>query len=418
MSFQHRPRQLLRAALSVGLVLVLAACAQEYPNSTFNHNTEFNTSIDALWDQLLFWGTIVFVVVETALIITVFRFRRREGSPPPSQVHGNTTLEIAWTVAPALILVLIAVPTVRTIFVTQAEAVPDALQVEVTGHQWWWEFYYPEYGVRTANEVYVPVGRTVNFALRSNDVLHSFWVPQMGGKRDLITNRTNYVWFTPNDTLPSTAWNGFCVEFCGPSHANMKFRLYTVQPDEFERWVAHQQSPAVFGAVTPPATADDEAAEGGEGEAGEALPAAAQLAPYWFPEEQLGTHNIPTARIPSSVRIDQSLALVGDPQRGMEIYSRSTCIGCHAISGNPMSISRIGPDLTHIGSRHTIAGGMFPNDTRYLTAWIKNSRALKPGVLMPTAGIGEYDPITGMTLEFGLDDQQVADIVAYLQALR
>src|SRR5690606_18063738 len=125
-----------------------------------------------------------------------------------------------WTVAPALILVLIAVPTVRTIFVTQAEAVPEAWQVEATGHQWWWEFYYPEYGVRTANEVYVPVGRTVNFALRSNDVLHSFWVPQMGGKRDLITNRTNYLWFTPNDTLPSTAWNGFCVEFCGASHAN------------------------------------------------------------------------------------------------------------------------------------------------------------------------------------------------------
>lgn len=414
MSSQHRPRQFFRAALSAGLLLALAACAQEYPNSTFNHHTEFNTSIDALWDQLLFWGTIVFVVVEIALIVTVIKFRRREGSPPPSQVHGNTALEIAWTVAPALILVLIAVPTVRTIFVTQAEAVPEALQVEVTGHQWWWEFYYPEYGVRTANEVYVPVGRTVNFALRSNDVLHSFWVPQMGGKRDLITNRTNYLWFTPNDTLPSTAWNGFCVEFCGASHANMKFRLYTVQPDEFDRWVAHQQSPAMFGAVAP---AGGEEGEGDdEGEAGEAVPVVTQPAPYWFPEEQLAAHNIPTGRIPASVRIDESL--VGDPQRGMEIYSRSTCIGCHAISGNPMSISRIGPDLTHIGSRHTIAGGVFPNDTRHLTAWIKNSRALKPGVLMPTAGIGEYDPITGMTLEFGLDDQQVADIVAYLQALR
>ena len=420
MSSNHRPRQLVAAALSAGLVLALAACAQDYPNSTFNHHTEFNTQIDFLWDRLLFWGTVVFVLVEVALIYTIFKFRHREGAPTPKQVHGNTTLEIIWTIAPALILVLIAVPTVRTIFRTQAPAVPDALQVEVIGHQWWWEFRYPEYGVRTANELYLPVGRTVNLTLRSNDVIHSFWVPQLGGKRDLITNRTNYLWFTPDSSLESTVWNGFCAEFCGPSHANMKFRTYTVQPEEFERWIANQQAPAAFGAVAPAAPAA--ASEGGEAvqvAAADSVAApAATSEPYWFPKEELPAYAIPTGRIPARLAMPEGM--VGDPQRGLEVYSRSTCIGCHAINGNPMSISRIGPDLTHVGSRHTIAAGMFPHEADYLFAWIKNSRALKPGSLMIPVGIGERDPITGMVIteRGGLNDQQIADIVAYLQALK
>src|SRR5690606_30173493 len=277
----------------------------------------------------------------------------------------NTTLEIMWTVAPALILILIAVPTVRTIFRTQAPAVPEALQVEVIGHQWWWEFHYPEYGVRTANELYLPVGRTVNLTLVTKDVIHSFWVPQLGGKRDLISNRTNYLWFTPDSSLESTVWNGFCAEFCGPSHANMKFRTYTVQPDEFERWMSNQQSPAAFGAVTPPAPAAAEG-EAVQVAAADSVTPAAALEPYWYPEEELPAYAIPTGRIPASLAMPDGL--VGDPQRGLEIYSRSTCIGCHAISGNPMSLARIGPDLTHIGSRHTLGAGMFPNEPSFMFA--------------------------------------------------
>lgn len=423
MSFNHRPRRFVAAALSAGLVLALAACAQDYPNSTFNHHTEFNTAIDFLWDRLLFWGTVVFVVVEVALIYTIFKFRHREGAPAPKQVHGNTTLEIMWTVAPALILILIAVPTVRTIFRTQAPAVPEALQVEVIGHQWWWEFHYPEYGVRTANELYIPVGRTVNLTLKTNDVIHSFWVPQLGGKRDLISNRTNYLWFTPDSSLESTVWNGFCAEFCGSSHANMKFRTYTVQPQEFERWIANQQSPAAFGAVVRPSAAAAAAPAAGEGEAvqvtaADSVPAAAALEPYWFPEAELPVHAVPTGRIPAALAMPEGL--VGDAQRGLELYSRSTCIGCHAINGNPVSLSRIGPDLTHVGSRHTIAAGMFPNEPEFMFAWIKNSRALKPGSLMLPVGIGQRDPITGMVIgeRGGLNDQQIVDIVAYLQALK
>ena len=166
MASTHRPRRRLLAALAAGVALTLAACTSDtYPNSTFHHTTEFNESIDFLWDRLLFWGTIVFLLVETMLVYTIIKFRGKEGQSEPKHVHGNTTLEILWTAIPALILVFIAVPTVRTIFRTQAKAAPNALQVEVIGHQWWWEFRYPQYGVTTANELYLPTGRTVYFAL-------------------------------------------------------------------------------------------------------------------------------------------------------------------------------------------------------------------------------------------------------------
>ena len=158
-----RPRRLIMAALTVVLALAFAACSQEeLPNTTFNPHTEFGGAIDELWDKLLFWGTLVFVFVEAALIFVVVRYRHREGRPEPKHVHGNTTLEILWTVLPALILVLIAVPTVRTIFRFQADAPANAIQVNVIGHQWWWEFEYPQYGFRTANELYLPTGRTVS----------------------------------------------------------------------------------------------------------------------------------------------------------------------------------------------------------------------------------------------------------------
>jgi len=215
MAWLFRQRRLNTVALTVALALVAGACSTEYPNSTFNHTTDFNTAIDGLWDKLLFWGTLVFIGVEAGLIYVIVKFRRRPNGADPKPVHGNTVLEILWTAIPAVILIFIAIPNVRTIFATQAKAAPDALQIEVIGHQWWWEFRYPEYGMSTANEIYLPKGRTVNFALTTVDVLHSFWIPQLGGKRDLITNRTNYLWFTPNADLETLALNGFCAEYCG-----------------------------------------------------------------------------------------------------------------------------------------------------------------------------------------------------------
>ena len=421
-----RPRRLATAALTVALALALAACSQELPNTTFEPHTEFGGAIDVLWDKLLLWGTLVFVLVEAALIFVVVRYRRRAGRPEPRHVHGNTTLEILWTVLPAVILVLIAVPTVRTIFRFQADAPASAVQVNVIGHQWWWEFEYPQYGFKTANEIYLPVGRTVSFHLRSQDVLHSFWIPQLGGKRDVITNRTNYLWFTPDSSLGADVWNGFCAEYCGASHANMRFRAFTVPVADFERWVAHQRSGPVIGA--PPAPAPAAGAPVAPG-AAPAPGAAAQTAaaPATPPAPVVGVSNpgltlalfpqlpdyaIPKTPIPAG--LDFPSGLVGDAERGRQIFSRSACVGCHMIQG--ISASPVGPNLTHVGSRTTIAAGLYPNDAEHLARWIKNAPAMKPGVIMPPQGKGLRDPKTnapGM-----LDDAQIADIVAFLLALK
>ena len=431
-----RPRRMASAALLGALALGLAACGGEYPNSTFNPNSEYNAAIDALWDKLLFWGTLVFIGVEAALIYTIFKFRRRPGGGVPKQVHGNTALEITWTAIPAVILIFIAIPTVRTIFKTQAKAAPDALQVEVIGHQWWWEFRYPQYGISTANELYLPNGRTVNFQLKTIDVLHSFWIPQMGGKRDLISNRTNYLWFTPNKDLGSSAWNGFCAEFCGPSHANMRFRVFTVTPDEFGQWTAHQKQPAIFPAMAvAPASAAPAVAPVPSGTGSTPLlqvaaattpvetAAPAAPVPMWvFPKERLEKEfafTIPKTPLTNQISFDDGVIGKGDAERGRQLYNRSSCIGCHAIAGTPMNMARVGPNLTHVGSRHTIAGGLYPNDTKHLSYWIKSAPHMKPGSIMPSLGKGVTDPKTKMVVNVGgLTDAEVADIVAYLQALK
>ncbi len=411
----HRLRRLRPAAVAALLAWMLAACSQTYPNSTFDHYTDFNRDIDALWDSLLFWGTLVFVLVEAGLVYTIVRFRKREGQAEPKHVHGNTTLEIAWTVIPAIILLVIAIPTVRTIFKTQAQARPDALQVEVIGHQWWWEFRYPQYGVTTANELYLPIGRTVNFSMISKDVIHSFWIPQLGGKRDVMANRKNFLWFTVDSITTSSAWNGTCNEYCGESHANMRFRVFTVQPAEFASWIAHQKSPAAFGATAPPTIPPPTSAPATDTARVATTPLTA--AGYAFPREQLPDHTVPKTHLPDGLAFPEHL--IGDAARGQQIYSRSSCIGCHTIAGNPMSAGIIGPNLTHVGTRHTIAAGIYPNDTRHMARWIKNAPKMKPGSIMPALGTNERDPKTGRVVTTGgLDYQQIADIVAYLQALK
>jgi cytochrome c oxidase subunit II len=404
--------------------LAASAGAQNYPNTTFNYTTDLNEATTHLWDSLLFWATIVFVIVQVGILYIIFKFKARPDSPEPKHVHGNTALEIAWTAIPAVILAVIAVPTVKTIFVTQAKAPAGALQVEVIGHQWWWEFKYPEYGFSTANELYLPVNRAVNFKLNTADVLHSFWIPRLGGKRDLISNRTNYLWMTPRDSMVMKALNGSCNEYCGESHANMKFRVFTVSPEQFASWAAHQKAPAVYGVAPAPAPATAPAAAGTAsttkgGQVGTQLANAATPAPvgFIFPREKLDASTLPTMQPPSSISFPDNL--VGDAERGRQVYSRSSCIGCHKITGNPMSAGVLGPNLTHVGSRYTIAGALYENKTANLVRWIKNAPAMKPGSLMPAIGTGEYNPIIKAKVTMGgLTDQQIADVAAYLQALK
>jgi cytochrome c oxidase subunit 2 len=413
----------LRQVASFGFVaivmLALAACAAEYPNTTFEPKSEVARAIDFLWDRLLLLGTIVFVLVEAALIYVVFRYRRRptdSGRPP--QTHGNAVLEIIWTLIPAFILIFLAIPTVRTIFQTQAKVAAGALEIEVIGHQWWWEFRYPEYKIVTANEIYLPAGRTVNFKLTSADVIHSFWIPQLSGKRDAVTNRTNYLWFTPDSTLGPSVWNGFCTEYCGSSHAKMRFRAFTVTPDQFQSWVAGQQKPAAFGAVASPVAPS--VPSPAPATPAPATPQASLVtaAGYTFPQNLPEfEYAKPNSVIPAGLSFTKGLT--GNPARGMQAYNGAACIGCHTIGGNPMSVGIVGPNLTHFGSRATIGAGNFPNTPAYLALWIKNTRAMKPGVLMPTLGKDQYDPILKKNVTTGgLEDQQIADIVAYLMSLK
>jgi cytochrome c oxidase subunit 2 len=459
------------------LVVAALSCNEAHPNSTLQPHSDLGREIDFLWNRLLFLGTIVFILVEGVLVYVVFKYRRRENQPTPPQTHGSTKLEIAWTLIPAVILVFIAVPTVKTIFITQAAAAPGSLNIDVTGHQWWWEFKYPDYGVTTANEIYLPVGRTVNFRLRSADVIHSFWTPQLGGKRDVVTNRTNYIWYTPDSSTSGNVWNGFCVEYCGSSHANMRFRVFTVSQQQFDSWVAGQKMPARFGAVaaaapatgpnpspnatqampTPagpnaPSQAAQAAAPGiakqssGTGPAGgnhaaiargqnpganpgartgdatTAVPApspGAIEAGYIFPRERIPEYAIPHTPVPGDLKF--TAGLTGNAARGQQVFSGAACIGCHSIAGNPSAMGVTGPNLTHVGSRSTIAAGRYPNAAAYLALWIKNARKMKPDVIMPTLGLDEYDPVLKAKVTSangGLSDQQIADIVAYLTALK
>jgi cytochrome c oxidase subunit 2 len=435
-----RPRQLASVLLAAAALLALVACGTKYPNSTFDNTTDFNTDINALWNRLLLLGTIVFVLVEGLLVYTIIRYRKREGAPMPKAVHGHTALEITWTIIPALILALIAVPTVKTIFKTEAKAAAGSLEVQVIGHQWWWEFRYPQYGVVTANELYLPAGRTANFALQSRDVIHSFWAPELGGKRDLITNHTNYIWYTPRDSLVENVYNGFCTEYCGSSHANMRLRVYVVAPDKFESWAAHQKTvaagspaPVTAATATTPATARKPILAAASIAGAMAMPAPAPLAVtegYVFPKEKLPSHTVPNTPLPAGIAFDDALLAQGDAARGHELVTnianlaKAPCMTCHIIKGEAPGGMKLtddqatAPNLTHFATRHTFAGGLYSADPRALARWIKNAPAMKPGSIMPTLGTGQFNPLMKMTNAAGLDDRQIADIVAYLMSLK
>jgi cytochrome c oxidase subunit 2 len=276
--------------------------------------------------------TAIFVVVAGLLTYSIIRFRRRpgqEGGEPP-QVYGSNQIELAWTVVPILIVVVLFLATARYIFgIEGLEPPPNALQVTVVGHQWWWEIRYPDLGIVTANELHVPVSdpteRTPTFVtLESADVIHSFWVPQLAGKMDVIPNKTNRVWIDPH--TPGL-YVGQCAEFCGVQHAGMLLRVIVHPTNEFAVWVAAQQAPAT----------DD-----------------------------------PEVR------------------SGRALFESTACINCHTVRGTPAN-GMFGPDLTHLMSRSTLGAGVAPNTPEHLRDWIDNPDALKPGALMPAMKLSRAD---------------------------
>ena len=257
-AFTPRRRRVIALLLVLTALLVLSACAgpdrldlesvvaSELPQNSLDPAGPDARQIDNLW-WLVFWiATAIFVVVQAALLYAVIRFRRRKGEDRPvKQVHGNTRLEIVWTIIPAVLLAAIAIPTVATLFDVRSEPDPEenALQIEVIGHQWWWEFHYPEYGFTTANEIHIPAGRPVYLTMTSEDVIHSFWVPRLAGKRDVVPGRATHLAIEADEP---GLYLGQCAEFCGLAHADMRHRVFADDEADFEAWAQAQSQPVVI----------------------------------------------------------------------------------------------------------------------------------------------------------------------------
>ncbi len=229
----------LRVALAT-LAVLFGGCAWDGPRSTLAPRSDFARAILDVYG-IVTWASIgIALVVAVGLGWVLLTFRARPGQPMPPQTRGHTGLEIAWTVAPAVVLLVITVPTIQVIFQTARPAPPGALDVIVDGRQWWWEFRYPSLNLVTANELHLPVGRPAVLLLESPDVIHSFWVPQLGGKRDVVPGRRLHLTLTPEVV---GEYLGQCAEFCGASHALMGVRVIVQSPEAFQRWVAGQQAP-------------------------------------------------------------------------------------------------------------------------------------------------------------------------------
>jgi cytochrome c oxidase subunit II len=269
--------------------------------------------------------TAIFVVVGGLILFTIFRFRRRPGDDlhqEPPQVYGSNQIEAAWTIIPLLIVFILIGVSARVIAAVQNASPPKStLHITVIGHQWWWEVYYPDYGVRTANEIHIPAnidGQTATYlTLQSADVIHSFWVPQLSGKMDLIPNRNNYLWIDPKDP---GVYVGNCAEYCGTQHAKMLLRVIAQTPADFNKWAADQRKP------------QEESAQA----------AGAKAA-----------------------------------------FESLSCISCHAIRGTSAA-GRFGPDLTHMMTRQTIGAGIMVNNARSLRDWVNDPQDPKPGCFMPS----------------------------------
>lgn len=336
--------------------LILSACGENLPATT---TYPAGDHAQRIYDLMIpvFWAALgVFVVVEGILLYSVLRFRQRsENEAIPAQIHGNTRIEILWTIAPALILLVIAVLTFRTQAQNSVQP-PDAMKITVIGHQWWWEFRYEDKQIITANDVYIPTGQPVQFKMTSVDVIHDPWMPKLAGKTDAIPGAANINYVSFKTDQPGI-YRGLCAEFCGEEHAVMRFRVVAVPPDVFNAWVTQHQKP-----VGPAFTATS---------------------------------------------ADAARLGAGDPARGEKAFLniKNLCITCHAISGYKEAVGVTGPNLTYFGNRETIAAGALSNTPENLAKWIQNPGAVKPGNIMSSV----IKP--GM-----ISEQDIADIVAFLES--
>jgi len=322
-----------------GLAVLLSACQ---PSPTFlNSASPIASHIANLYWIILILALVVFVLVEGALILIVVRDRRRsdDDDKPPTQIYGNTRLEIIWTVIPILLVIALFIMTVQT---SNAVAAPKSLSsdlnLRVVGHRWWWEFDYTDLGIATANELHIPVGTTVQISLESVDVIHSFWVPQLAGKTDVVPGQNNTMWLTGDQV---GEYLGQCAEFCGTEHALMRFKVIVDSQDDFDAWVKDQQQPAY-----QPQTADEQA--------------------------------------------------------GFKEIDSGSCAACHSLDPGEIQTDKVGPNLAHLFSRTTFAGGTFDLNEDNLRKWLHDTQAMKPG----------------NDMEITIPPAQLDQIVAYLLNLK
>ncbi|HKM89956.1 MAG TPA: cytochrome c oxidase subunit II [Candidatus Acidoferrales bacterium] len=322
---------LVGGLLAAGLCYGAAADPSPIP-TMFRPESTPAASIHRLSLFVLAISGIIFVCVFWLLVYSVVKFRKRsddDGSEPP-QVYGSNPLELAWTVIPGLIVLVLFLATARVIHAIQDAPRPEsAVEVTVIGHQFWWEFRYPGLGVVTANELHVPVSDPAHptptfLTLLSADTDHSFWIPELNGKTDLIPNRINHMWIDPHR---EGVYLGQCAQYCGVQHAKMLLRVYVDSREDFERWVEQEKKPA---------------------ERNDAVSA------------------------------------------GRRVFETTACINCHAVSGT-VADGLFGPDLTHLMSRETIASGAALNTRENLRLWIHDPDAFKPGSLMPAMNLNDQD---------------------------
>ncbi len=311
--------RLLAVLISSLAVLALAGCST--PQSILGAYSPASSETASLFYIVFVVAVLIFILVEGLLVFFVIRYQRRSADEHPEQVHGNTRLEVTWTLVPALILVVVFALTIRTM----AQAGPTdppakGMPIKVVGHQWWWEIDYNDGKVLTASELHIPTGQVVNVSLESDNVIHSFWVPALMGKTDVVPNHDNTTWLLSNIT---GVFDGQCAEFCGTQHANMLFRVIVQTPQDFQTWLTNQAQPPVEPAANSPEAAGK--------------------------------------------------ALILDPA--------NKCVGCHTINGtNAAGVT--GPNLTHFATRGCFAGCKFQNTPDNVKAWLNDPQALKPGNLM------------------------------------
>lgn len=399
-----------RTALMLGATALLTGCDLNFWRMD-GHQSTIVVSGPVAQSQLgvfyvTCWVTFaIFVIVGSVLAYATWKFRARttddEHAAPPEQGHGNPLIELGLIGASVLALVIIAIPTLKAIWFTHdvpVEEKANAYEVNATGFQWWFRFEYPAEQVAgsgtltTSNELVIPAGRPVRINLRSTDVIHSFWIPKLAGKVDMIPNRGNFLWLKADE--PGYFW-GQCAEYCGDSHALMRFRVIALGPREFNDWLSRQTAPARTVAAS-----------------GQAKAQFASLRSDWKRNEKGYTEKFELSpldawRAHQEPEKGEDVALIA---KGRELFQTKTCFSCHVVRGHMVGGSSAYPDLTHVGARTTIAAGLLENNPEQLARWISHPDQVKPGNKMYVNGY--------LANNIKLNPDDVTALVAYLSSLK